>query len=100
ASHQYLHPFPTRRSSDLADVIITRALSIISSRSGVARFIHLCSFLPLSRLLSLGVCSAVGSGRPGLSIFMTLCPASARRPPQYRSEEHTSELQSRENLVC
>src|SRR5690606_42039500 len=26
--------------------------------------------------------------------------APCRRPPTFRSEEHTSELQSRENLVC
>src|SRR5690606_39466302 len=28
------------------------------------------------------------------------CPYAARRLPPARSEEHTSELQSRENLVC
>src|SRR5690606_40705328 len=30
------------------------------------------------------------------------CPCGSRRPPRVssRSEEHTSELQSRENLVC
>src|SRR5438445_12051324 len=27
-------------------------------------------------------------------------PAAARRPPEVRSEEHTSELQSRQYLVC
>src|SRR5436309_9367685 len=27
-------------------------------------------------------------------------PRGSRRPPARRSEEHTSELQSRENLVC
>src|SRR5690606_41847329 len=28
------------------------------------------------------------------------CPRAAARPTSVRSEEHTSELQSRENLVC
>src|SRR5690349_23523594 len=52
-----LHPFPTRRSSDLAE----------GQRTGAS------SFVPLS-------------GRPPLALA--------------RSEEHTSELQSRRDVVC
>src|SRR5436309_9917936 len=43
--------------------------------------------------------SALGDGRPRPSRPGVHCRAgNALRPP--RSEEHTSELQSRENLVC
>src|SRR5690606_41777123 len=73
-----LHSFPTRRSSDLSS---NRPCSPLSSRA--------CR------------CSV---RRPGLSDL-----GSRRRPSRVgkasstaleRSEEHTSELQSRENLVC
>src|SRR5260370_31314756 len=37
-----------------------------------------------------------GCGRPGAR----RCRSGRRRPPQRRSEEHTSELQSHLNLVC
>src|SRR5690606_41526810 len=68
--HRDLHSFPTRRSSDL---------------TGPRR--------PRSR------CSG---GAPAPATSTTSRPA-ARRPSatlRRRSEEHTSELQSRENLVC
>src|SRR5207302_8325609 len=42
-----------------------------------------------------GVRPDAGPGCPG-----HLGPASGRTPRSGRSEEHTSELQSRENLVC
>src|SRR5690606_41388138 len=81
--HCTLHSFPTRRSSDLfAGLIGTPAIHIrrpritpiISVGRGVSR-----------RLLNRGT-------------RITCCQASLFQ--SHRSEEHTSELQSRENLVC
>src|SRR5690606_41272761 len=71
--HPDLHSFPTRRSSDLQ--LIRSYSSIFHWRSG--RCTKRCSM-----------------GNWTTSIF--------RKPLQKRSrsEEHTSELQSRENLVC
>src|SRR5690606_41487276 len=54
---------------------------------------------------------AAGAGRDVSQVSVTahakgerthglLCPSRRRRPDPGRSEEHTSELQSRENLVC
>src|SRR5436309_15189492 len=38
--------------------------------------------------------------RDGERFLLTKLPAEQSRPAAWRSEEHTSELQSRENLVC
>src|SRR5207302_10154922 len=88
---RYLHPFPTRRSSDLAP----------TGRK--------------TRAATPGAITATGSGSGIISTCSTssACPAhttSTRRCSKpvprsssastARSEEHTSELQSRENLVC
>src|SRR5690606_42153766 len=80
AAHRYLHSFPTRRSSDLAvgDYIAPAAERLAQSVKSVQ----------LGRL-SLGATGAWLKERQGEhSVAVN------------RSEEHTSELQSRENLVC
>src|SRR5690606_39357663 len=87
-----LHPFPTRRSSDLCDT----AFIILS---------------PLNRALSKKAGVAVVTGAVALSLGLyvthTMVPptpgpvaAAGILEADLRSEEHTSELQSRENLVC
>src|SRR5690606_41808636 len=88
-----LHSFPTRRSSDLAMVskpTSTRTLSAVA--------LDQSQFDLCMRMLSVG--------RPHRAAPVTgaICLAVASRIPgslaHDRSEEHTSELQSRENLVC
>src|SRR5690606_41887132 len=74
-AHRVLHSFPTRRSSDL--------------RAELRRLLALTELWD-ERVGILQVTDAVG----GLVRVRAL--VSARD----RSEEHTSELQSRENLVC
>src|SRR5690606_41162383 len=44
--------------------------------------------------------SGVGDGIAGLGRSVRSRRTQCRRPARPRSEEHTSELQSRENLVC
>src|SRR5690606_40541772 len=82
ATPRQLHSFPTRRSSDLG---VRRGTS--------ARARDRASHRHSDR--SYRECIGIGDDEGRLS------PVSAshgiRRP---RSEEHTSELQSRENLVC
>src|SRR5207247_9795636 len=73
-----LHSFPTRRSSDLPAV------------SPDSRVIS-CSHGSVSRVVATGLWPV----HVGASLF-TL----RRRPNGSRSEEHTSELQSRVDLVC
>src|SRR5690625_5953196 len=76
APHRYLHSFPTRRSSDLVDIPVPPHNRLNEGRTQEDR-----------------ECAQ-----------MELCAQAARgldrqiRPT--RSEEHTSELQSRGHLVC
>src|SRR5690606_41635657 len=75
-----LHPFPTRRSSDLA-IGVVRAGD--DHRAFTAWRTEESCELPVTRLPEEEVYSAI-----------------LRQREVNRSEEHTSELQSRENLVC
>src|SRR5690606_41570709 len=50
--------------------------------------------------LTQGAISANGLPASLLSELLVIARGSAGNPPVVRSEEHTSELQSRENLVC
>src|SRR5690606_39826252 len=79
--HRPLHSFPTRRSSDLAAILEPlfswRVLWLLGLPTGMI-VIFLNRYIPESpRFL-----------------------ANAGLKREARSEEHTSELQSRENLVC
>src|SRR5690606_41643297 len=92
-----LHSFPTRRSSDLVRVPDPNALETFErSRPGDAAEGHWPDFY--RRLLEIRHRHLVprlhGSRQAGVRILQdkALCAT--------RSEEHTSELQSRENLVC
>src|SRR5439155_18729520 len=89
---RHLHPFPTRRSSDLVTFAEIRPLSRrppwdSSSRSTTSA---------TSRSSSSASPSAQSSSS-------TACPSAAsgaRKTAPRRSEEHTSELQSRGHIVC
>src|SRR5690606_40843168 len=97
-AHRLLHSFPTRRSSDLC---CRRQFQAVGS----AR-VYPCSDAD-------ALCVRRGGGRLRASgCNGTLAPGADRARPslaadvdvviriEARSEEHTSELQSRENLVC
>src|SRR5207302_11121585 len=87
-----LHSFPTRRSSDLSRV----ARSGMPSATNAARW---RSRISAAALVIATLPPALRADRrcPG-----PRAPTGHRRHPRRprRSEEHTSELQSRENLVC
>src|SRR5439155_26598330 len=83
-----LPSFPTRRSSDLSPngVLTALRMNIMASRFGtVVRASLLTAF---SLLLATGTVSA-----------QKVDPGAGRKQ-EARSEEHTSELQSRGHLVC
>src|SRR5690606_41673259 len=82
ASHS-LHPFPTRRSSDLA----LKAVDDVSFaiRPGIC----------------FGLLGPNGAGKTTtIEIIEGITAPTSGEIRYQRSEEHTSELQSRENLVC
>src|SRR5690606_42041970 len=98
ADHRALHSFPTRRSSDLRQ----RSTSKRISRRFNVDTIGLSSIASVIRSKNAG---------PFLLTFDVLFESfdeylevweggSFTRDNIARSEEHTSELQSRENLVC
>src|SRR5690606_41897001 len=76
--HRALHPFPTRRSSDLPSPHWTMSICAPAGQLTVD---------------SSGMERVMGDELSSTTSFPTSLSAS-------RSEEHTSELQSRENLVC
>src|SRR5690606_41492781 len=81
-------PFPTRRSSDLG---LPAAGQQLQDADRPVHRLHraLCAVPDPAVLLA---------GLHGATIAAVTTPAAA--PVTDRSEEHTSELQSRENLVC
>src|SRR5690606_39514551 len=88
--HRLLHSFPTRRSSDL-----------VSSR----RFGQSTCAIFTPRPLLPSVISSLSNTSCRLPSFTVDCARDVgfmvwRHSRATRSEEHTSELQSRENLVC
>src|SRR5690606_41219185 len=79
-----LRSFPTRRSSDLPDTV--RRHPAKSTKNHLPLVVHL-----------------VVTDRPGFAgktTMLTYIQINAAKPRAKRSEEHTSELQSREYLVC
>src|SRR5690606_42122981 len=91
--HRDLPSFPTRRSSDLF-------------RSSPAAYRNSSSFLPAGPIKGFPSRASILPGlSPTIIIFAGLGPTAGTFiifpiTQAYRSEEHTSELQSRENLVC
>src|SRR5690606_39863817 len=87
--HRRLHCFPTRRSSDLS---ILRGKDLeteqFSEERRVAQFARLRE--AQDRTLNL----------TNWHDFLNVLNQAGFRSGKMRSEEHTSELQSRENLVC
>src|SRR5690606_41958027 len=95
AAHRHLRSFPTRRSSDLptsrtrrATAATIRADSMRQSASIVRR--TSCS---MPRVFS-------GVAQLRAQAVFLLADLRCVVLAEIRSEEHTSELQSRENLVC
>src|SRR5437868_7247819 len=77
AALQLIHSSPTRRSSDLVVAPLERRLAERSASAPL--MLYACGPEPM---------------------LAAVARASARRPRASRSEEHTSELQSRFDLVC
>src|SRR5690606_40664759 len=97
--HLDLHSFPTRRSSDLIDFQRPASRQLGNGGHGEVRKIQYSPVVDDNGKVCSGYmigkknCEAVQDG-----YHVIISGHSTTR--QGRSEEHTSELQSRENLVC
>src|SRR3712207_7974799 len=95
--HRDLHPLPTRRSSDLSPTPLARALPPILRASPFSSgAVSPPSAARSSPLASTGQFGLRHEG-PGVA---ALAASSFRLRKKARSEEHTTELQSRQYLVC
>src|SRR5690606_41848420 len=97
--HRALHSFPTRRSSDLggsADIYTRQVAEKLREKFGQP-------FVVVNKTGAAGVVGTAQVARSTPDGYTLLTTGNAQlisEPLRKRSEEHTSELQSRENLVC
>src|SRR5207249_11456505 len=94
-AHRHLHSFPTRRSSDLTSPSWKPAnLRVCSQRLKGTKSGSLCFRMANSPSTKFGVCSGFPPRHD------SIWKVRNERHCRARSEEHTSELQSRFDLVC
>src|SRR5690606_41176249 len=95
-----LSSFPTRRSSDLIEIHYhTEAKEILGNEQGVKGVLVFNNQTGEERTLDVtGFFVAIGH-KPNTELFEGIIDMD-KNGYLIRSEEHTSELQSRENLVC
>src|SRR5690606_41137483 len=91
-------PFPTRRSSDLR-AILGDSPTLLGGLLGVGTLLVLQALSGQARRVKAGA-RLVNSPALVLMAGPNLILDNLNRSHIIRSEEHTSELQSRENLVC
>src|SRR5207249_8477240 len=95
-AHRALPPFPTRRSSDLTPSLTSpiRSSKLPPPGAPAISFRH----PPIVRMTNTYIAGALPVGRSPIAAAVSReCSRHTRIP---RSEEHTSELQSRFDLVC
>src|SRR5206468_11379182 len=95
-SHLILHSFPTRRSSDLTDrqnLIVAQTVQLTDEQA----LKNAITRNPLDpKIVSVEIIPTDKPTAPG----QTEAPSFEEALREARSEEHTSELQSRSDLVC
>src|SRR5690606_42131567 len=90
-----LHSFPTRRSSDL-DYELKNIFEIYLPFWFCRQNVVVEREIELDRFSKI-ILQTIQSG---FTKHSEVCKFLGVEPDAFRSEEHTSELQSRENLVC
>src|SRR5690606_41427715 len=93
-----LHSFPTRRSSDLVGAERPDAGEVgAPERSPRPEGVYQAAQGAMQITIGIGL-AGIERHRSDLDGYVRAI--GERNEPLHRSEEHTSELQSRENLVC
>src|SRR5207244_5188504 len=93
----HLHSLPTRRSSDLLRSIARRVLQLTAEERELAREIE-----TITRRLAPQLLAQPGVGPHAAAQLLLSWSHQGRIDSEaaFRSEEHTSELQSPDHLVC
>src|SRR5690606_41253003 len=98
-SPRYIHSCPTRRSSDL--FILEDTIKFAESRILISMGINCLILFPKKHKGHSLLFEFLMNHQPiWMRNLSSLADIFKKMLLQFRSEEHTSELQSRENLVC
>src|SRR5699024_12713711 len=95
--HSVLYSYPTRRSSDLSN-IVGKPMAMLLLAEGATVTLCNSKTRDLAAHTRRADILVVATGRPGMVDGTMIKPGAA--VIDVRSEEHTSELQSRFDLVC
>src|SRR5699024_12292521 len=90
-------PFPTRRSSDLAAPDPAAAMTVVREAERELARVPSCEPCSMGYLTTAATATARAGQLPRARSFLA---EAERISGMWRSEEHTSELQSRFDLVC
>src|SRR5690606_39740223 len=99
AAHQHVPSFPPRRSSDLTSVFVTKTTFNDTVTYLLDQMQNSGNNYPTDVDFDIST-GWLSIGRNGLPRISTSLDGRYIQRSELRSEEHTSELQSRENLVC
>src|SRR5439155_25564457 len=99
-THRHLHSFPTRRSSDLSYRIVLTDTEVSLEHLGNQRSQGPAIARIRGRLMGSGETHITATVQPQTGSADIDLTAQIERVDLARSEEHTSELQSRGHLVC
>src|SRR5207302_5430534 len=97
--HRLLHSFPTRRSSDLF-VLMLKSCGDKTTMGKPIREINSPVQPKVERTKLVGDTVSLDEEPDTSKYYYGLYTVPVVKKEKKRSEEHTSELQSRENLVC
>src|SRR5690606_40376477 len=100
AGRRDLHSIPTRRSSDLASEAKVVAPANTTGKNGTTVVIGKDSAKKTLKLYEDPRCPICATFEQSVGPTLLEDNEAGKYKIQFRSEEHTSELQSRENLVC
>src|SRR5206468_13128190 len=98
--HLHLHSFPTRRSSDLGEEVRFGSEPLLASSVPHRKTILLRSGFDPVLTRSCGKGSFLDAAKVPKNDAWDIIPGTSWIQGNPRSEEHTSELQSRSDLVC
>src|SRR5207253_10999507 len=99
-SHCCLHSFPTRRSSDLVVILTYESFPSEIQRQMKSMGWDVQRYVDDGNLQFIDCYSALVGGETSIKDPIDFTEVSIQVSSKVRSEEHTSELQSRGHLVC